>query len=291
MAENRVSGMRDRPLLVVFTDLDGTLLDHHTYGWDEARPALERCKSLRVPVIMASSKTRAELEVLRRELSLSAPFIAENGGGVFFPPEMAQGPPSDAFMDRGLWKWSLGLPYSRVVKALQGMREELGLDLRGYRDMTIEEISRSTGLGREAAGLSAMREYDEPFMVVDEGPGDREALMENALRRGLMVSAGGRFYHLQGGNDKGRAMEKLLSWYEAQAKEVVSVALGDSPNDFSMLERARHPVLVRSERDFPGVKEQIPRLRVTREKGPRGWNEAVLEILGGNEEVGNVRGV
>ena len=70
---------------VVFTDLDGTLLDHDTYGWEEARPALERCKRLFIPIVLVSSKTRAEMDHLRVKLSISSPFISENGGGIFFP--------------------------------------------------------------------------------------------------------------------------------------------------------------------------------------------------------------
>ena len=55
------------PFYVIFTDLDGTLLDHDTYEWKEAEPALDLCKKLGVPVVFVSSKTRAEIEVLRRQ--------------------------------------------------------------------------------------------------------------------------------------------------------------------------------------------------------------------------------
>jgi len=72
-------------LFLIFTDLDGTLLDHDTYGWEEALPALDLCRRLGVPVILVSSKTRAEMDVLQNRLGLSAPFISENGGGIFFP--------------------------------------------------------------------------------------------------------------------------------------------------------------------------------------------------------------
>ncbi|MFH1490792.1 MAG: HAD-IIB family hydrolase, partial [Pseudomonadota bacterium] len=78
---------------MIFTDLDGTLLDHETYEWKEAEPALNRCKLLRIPLILVSSKTRAEINVIRNELGLTAPFISENGGGIFFPPEETHEPP------------------------------------------------------------------------------------------------------------------------------------------------------------------------------------------------------
>ena len=73
------------PFIVIFTDLDGTLLDHASYRWDEAKPALDLCHRFHIPVIMVSSKTMAEMNMLQQELGLSYPFISENGGGIFFP--------------------------------------------------------------------------------------------------------------------------------------------------------------------------------------------------------------
>ena len=83
-------------------------------------------------------------------------------------------------------------------------------------------------------------------------------------------------------------MEKVISWYKHEHKQVFSIVLGDSPNDFPMLELADFPVLIRSQREFPELKREIPRLRVTREIGPKGWNKAILDILGKKEEERNV---
>ena len=270
------------PFYVIFTDLDGTLLDHDTYEWKEAEPALDLCKDLGVSVVFVSSKTRAEMEALRRKIAISDPFISENGGGIFFSDTDFQDllPNSvPVSSPEGLWKLSLGLPYSDLIKALQEIREELGLNLKGFSDMRVDEISHLTGLDPEAARVAAMREFDEPFIIGGEGPGDENAVIKAAEQRGLSVSAGGRFYHLQGGNDKGQSMEIIISCYERSYGEVTSIALGDSPNDFPMLERADYPVLVRSQHEFPWLKEKIPRLRVSREIGPAGWNSMVLNIL------------
>ena len=74
-------------------------------------------------------------------------------------------------------------------------------------------------------------------------------------------------------------MEKIIAFYKQTYGDVVSIALGDSPNDFSMLKRADVPVLVRSEQAFPELLKQIPNLVITHSKGPEGWNEAVLNFL------------
>lgn len=295
MGVSPISGVPDTPFFMIFTDLDGTLMDYATYGWKEAIPALDMCKKHEVSVVFASSKTRAEMDLLRRSMSLSDPFISENGGGIFFPRETFKAPPPQAIAapaqegqkaqrGKGHWQWSLGLPYADLIKGLQGLRDELGWHIRGFSDMGIEEISCLTGLDKESARLATMREFDEPFVILDQQKTDKEALSEAAAKRGLRVISGGRFYHLKGKNDKGEAMEKLISWYRGFHEKILSIGLGDSPNDFPMLERADFPVLVRSRQEFPGLKEKIPRLRITRDMGPEGWNSAVLEILGGRDE-------
>jgi mannosyl-3-phosphoglycerate phosphatase len=285
--------MSANPFLLIFSDLDGTLLDHNNYRWEEAQPALDLCKRLNIPVVLVSSKTRAEIDLLRRKLSISAPFISENGGGIFFPSEVFNDPSMESLFVTGtempleqtnkdLWKWPLGLPYEHLVKGLREIRDELKWNIKGFSDMSIEEISSLTGLDRQTSRLAAMREYDEPFIILEKQLPDTSALFNAAAKKGFVVTVGRRFYHLQGKNDKGQSMEKVISWYKQFHDNIVSLALGDSQNDFPMLKRADYPILVRSKSDFQTPNLKIPRLRVTNEIGPKGWNSAVLEILNTN---------
>ena len=290
------------PFHIVFTDLDGTLLDHDTYGWEAAIPALEKCRNKGIPVVIVSSKTRFEIDLLRKRLCLRAPFISENGGGIFFPKEAFPDPPhrsvsadrpegvggsSKGFVageEMGLWKISLGVPYARLVQALEDVRHELHWEIRGFSDMSLDEISRLTGLDSADARFAAMREYDEPFIIKGKEPRDLSPLYRAAEKRGLLITSGGRFYHLQGKTDKAQAMGCVTAWYRSRHKNVVVVALGDSPNDLAMLERADIPVLIRSRRTFSDLKRRIPRLRISTEFGPAGWNSAVLSIVSQNRE-------
>jgi mannosyl-3-phosphoglycerate phosphatase len=266
------------PFIVIFTDLDGTLLDHDSYSWKAAESALEYCKRLDVPIILASSKTRAEMGVLRKTLGLRYPFISENGGGLFFPMADGEKAPAGASRTEDMWKLSLGAPYGQLVAALGEIRRELGWNIRGFSDMQPPEISLVTGLDLDAARLAAEREFDEPFLL-EEAVGDLDFLYRAVRRRGLHMTQGGRFFHLHGDNDKGVAVNKMTSWYHEAHQHVFTAALGDSPNDFGMLKEVDYPVLIRSSRDFPGIEEQIPGLRRSREKGPRGWNTMVLNLL------------
>lgn len=269
----------DPPFYVVFSDLDGTLLDHISYGWDGAKAALDLCKRLHIPVVMVSSKTRAEMDVLRKKLEFPFPFISENGGGIFFPKEATEGIPPGTIFAKGMWRWSLGLAYEFLIKCLKEIRDELGWHIRGLSEMTPEEISSRTGLDLESSRLAAKREYDEPFIVLEQEKIDIDTLRCAAQRRGLTITTGGRFYHIHGQNNKGEAVERVIMWYKEQHSQMITIALGDSPNDFSMLKRVDYPVLIRSSHDFSGIEESIPGLMVTHEMGPKGWNSAVLGII------------
>jgi mannosyl-3-phosphoglycerate phosphatase len=275
------------PYLIIFSDLDGTLLDHHTYRWEDARPALERCSDEGVPVIVVSSKTRAEIDDLRKRMGIEAPFVSENGGGIFFPHAPRRGLPAGTVESGGLWKWELGENYRVVVKAFREIGSDLPFPIKGFSDMDIKEISRLTGLDPEQSRLASDREFDEPFVVEFRDPSDEQLLKQAAARKGLNVTCGGRFHHLFGHSGKGAAMEKLTTWYRSCHGSIITAALGDSPNDFAMLERADHPVLIKSHHCFPELFRRIERLKTTSMPGPAGWKAAVTDLLnklqGGNK--------
>jgi hydroxymethylpyrimidine pyrophosphatase-like HAD family hydrolase len=63
--------------IVIYTDLDGSLLDHHSYSHAAADALLAELETQGIPVIPVSSKTRAELLQLRRQLDNRHPFIVD----------------------------------------------------------------------------------------------------------------------------------------------------------------------------------------------------------------------
>jgi len=285
MEKDNLSSVK-HPLILIFTDVDGTLLNHNSYQWDKAEPALALCQSYNIPVIMVSSKTRSELDILRRQTGLTSPFISENGGGIFFPKEWHAKIPPNAVLEGNLWKCSVGTPYRDLVKGLGEIRRELGSKLRGFSDMTPEEISGITGLDRKGSALAAIREFDEPFIMEEGDKTDLEALRRAAEKRGFQISKGGRFYHIHGRNDKGDAVRRIISWHKECQGETFTVALGDSPNDFPMFEQVDQPILIRSKQVFPDFERQMPGLIIMRESGPEGWNTAVTSIL--EKKVGGI---
>ena len=270
------------PATVIFTDLDGTLLDSVAYSFAAAQEALTELQRHDIPLIIVSSKTRAEIEPIRIRLQNDHPFIVENGGAVVIPTDYFPFPLADTVLRDGCDVVELGTPYHRLRAALKDIQRVIGRELRGYGDMSVDEIVARTGLSREEAELSKQREYDEPFVV--ECPAiPEDNLAETVKAHGLQYTKGDRFFHLMGPHDKGRAVRYLIDCYCRQTDctrdRLRSVGIGNSLNDLPMLEVVEHPILVqRADGSYdPGI--DLPRLTRAPGPGPIGWNRSVLSLL------------
>jgi len=265
---------------IVFTDLDGTLLDHATYSFAPAAEALAALRRRRVPVVLTTSKTRAEVRALARALAIESPAIIENGGALLLPRGHLR-PVEGARRVRGFEVLSLGVARETLVRALGEIRAETGAALRGFADMTSRELRERTGLRGDSVRLAMEREFDEPFVL--DKPAHAAGVVRAAKKRGLRVTRGGRFFHLTGDTDKGEAVKRLLALYAAEGRLFDSIGLGDAANDLAMLRAVDRPILVpRPDGSCdPELERALPQAERAPAPGPAGWNEAVLRALRG----------
>lgn len=257
-----------RPSPIVFTDLDGTLLDHEDYGYEAARPALERLRERAIPLVLCSSKTAAEILALREDPVLrDCAAIVENGGGVLRAGEREAAPPPT---------------HARLLELLDDLPATLREAFSGFSDWGEQTLAERTGLGPSAARRAARRDYSEPGLWLGDADGRRRFVAELG-RRGIHAQQGGRFLTLGFAVSKADRMRELIADYRAaRGGEVRSIALGDAPNDIEMLERADLAIVVPNP-EHAG----IPRLagegggRIMRAEaaGPRGWSDSLLALL------------
>ncbi|MFQ5790362.1 MAG: HAD-IIB family hydrolase [Acidobacteriota bacterium] len=280
--------MKKQASAVVVSDLDGTLLADRDHSFEGARPALAALRSHRIPLLLVSSKTRAEMESLREELGIHDPFVVENGGAGYwprgyFPPGRLEGQGEYEVLRRGV-------PYLSVVDAFRRARQATGARIKGFSDVGASEVARLTGLSLDEARRARQREFDEPFWV--EGPEDdkTEKAMKRLAAGGLTVTRGGRFYHLLGECDKGRAVRELLDLYRerrpARADEPLVVAgLGDAVNDLPFLVAVDRAYIVAGShgRHDPELTRALPDARRVG-PAPHGWAEGVMDFLAWLEE-------
>jgi mannosyl-3-phosphoglycerate phosphatase len=266
--------------IIVFTDLDGTLLDHKTYSFDPALPALRLLKEKAVPLIICSSKTRSEIEHYRTELDNSDPFISENGGGIFIPrgyfSREVQLSGHVVTKEDDYQVFRLGAKYSDLRRAMTELRRE-GFPVKGFGDMTAEEVAEVTSLGVYQAEMAKQRDFDEPF-VFEGGEAETPRLLGAIESKGLAFTQG-RFFHILGSSDKGRAVSILSELYKKEFGEITTVAVGDSPNDIPMLKSVDIPVIVQ---EFDGAYDKriiADNLIKAEGIGPKGWGKAVMKII------------
>jgi mannosyl-3-phosphoglycerate phosphatase len=263
---------------LVFTDLDGTLLDSKTYSYEKSLAAVGRLKENDVPIIFCSAKTRAEQDVYRRELALFQPFIVENGGAilvprVYFPIQFDYHRAVD-----DLLAIELAIPRSRVRELLAEIGAQNDFRFKGFGDMSAVEVAEITGLSLESARLARQREYDEPLEFDSSGKDIGEFLAKLG-KAGLNWSHGGRLYHVMGGGGKGKAVEILSRLYRKMWGKVETVGLGNGLNDLPLLQQVDIPILVQK-RDGTWEDMDLPRLRRVPGVGPVGWSRAISELFG-----------
>jgi mannosyl-3-phosphoglycerate phosphatase len=266
--------------LLIFTDLDGTLLDQHTYSFESALPALHTLKEKKIPVILCTSKTRTEIEKVRLELNNAHPFISENGGALFIPKDYFVHPFSFTREDSQYFIIDLGTPYDKIRDIFDLIKSRFPKKIKGFGDLSTRKVADLCGFSLQQAGRAKMREYDEPFVIDDEFAASTiDTIKEIARQSNLRITKGGRFYHLTGNNDKGKAVILLRDLYGEKSKQLKTIALGDSQNDYPMLQVVDYPVLVQKPNGSYDPSIQLDNLIFAPGTGPSGWGCAVFNLL------------
>lgn len=245
--------------LLVFSDLDGTLLSHDGYDWTPAQPALTALARIGAGVVLATSKTAAEVAPLRACMGLQNwPAIVENGAGLLPAGDTGHG--DDA-------------AYRRIRATLR----ELHAPFLGFGDMSTDEVVRHTGLPPDEAALARARQFSEPGLWQGDAR-SLERFLADLAAAGITARRGGRFLTLSFGATKADRMGTLIDRFAPRH----TIALGDAPNDIEMLETADFGVIIHNPHSTP-----LPELdgeaegRITRSSaaGPEGWNSALRRLI------------
>jgi mannosyl-3-phosphoglycerate phosphatase family protein len=280
-AARRGDGNDCRPSkLVIFSDLDGTLLDHYDYSHAAADALLAELEGKGIPLVLASSKTFAELLPLRDELANRHPFIVENGAAVYIPRGYFREQPPGSSAAGVYWRRSFSAPHDHWLALVHSKANDFAFQFTALSDMEAARIASLTGLDAAAAANAARREFGEPLLW-HGSDGERQRFIDTMHKNGAQVLQGGRFLHVGGECDKGRALRWLRRLYamECGGTAPLCVAIGDGDNDAAMLEAAEYAVIVRSPSHPPPRLSRRERVKITSACGPAGWDEGLRRLL------------
>ena len=277
--------MSDVPAFVVFTDLDGTLLDHFDYNFDAAKPTLLQLQHASIPVIPNTSKTFAELKVITEQIGLNTPFIVENGAAVYIPRGYFPQEPQGCVQIDEFWCKSFTIARDEILDFLNQLPSSLCDAFIGFSQMSSDQIALETGLSKQDALLASKKQFSEPIKWLGNER-QKQQLAIYLSDRGANMLEGGRFFHISGQTNKGHAMQWLTNEFRLQFGKghsikggLTTIALGDSYNDIDMLEVADVAVQIRSHKHaYPRLK-RTESLIQTLQMGPEGWAEGINQII------------
>ena len=265
---------------LIFSDLGGTLLDEHSYSWSPAAAAVASLEQLGIPLVLVSSRTLPEMRRLRRAMNNTHPFVVENGGACVIPNGYFD--TDGGVAGAGDEQIELqGPSWKNIRRTLEKLRQnDAGFRFCGCGDLSPEQLAERTGLSPEAARLASERLCSEPLFW----EGDSRALrrFEQALaKHGLKLLRGARLLHVLGSGDRASSVQMLKERYRSAwpGAQWFSVALGSHGADEAMLRAADMAVVLPGADGSQLELANHPAVLCARTPGPRGWQEAIEQIL------------
>lgn len=296
------------PLSIIYTDLDGTLLNHDDYDFSSAIEALNYAQETNSAVITVTSKPIEETFRWQRILGISHnPCISE--GNIYIPvnylpfditsaiderreyesnvqiPVEERLPQFDISMEVILeneyQSIKLGKPYHEVVSALRSASLSTNVPVRGIHEMSEEEFVQITGVSAKEARLAKRRRAQEGFLILSDEPEDKMKLIRAIQATGeFSYSEGGRFSQIMGKNGTKRNAVRVLNYlYSLQHGEnICTIGLGDAISD-DFIHECALKYIINNPKKAIDKNRMGEGVQYTQEEGSSAWNKAVLTVL------------
>lgn len=225
--------MRTGTSLIVFANLDGILSHPAERPWMAAAAELRLLEQEHVPLVLCSSRTRAEMEALQHRLDIRHPFICERGAAAFVPNGYFGFALAGSRSVAGYDAIEFGSPATDVIDALRRVALRQRLDVVGFSEMSVEEVARDCHLSLLDARLAKLREYGERFRLLQTGAVARERLFRALDHARLRSWAGDRYHDVAASFDPMRAADMLYACFRRSFGNVLTVGATEAVGAFA----------------------------------------------------------
>ena len=259
--------------ILIFTDLDGSLLNHSNFEFYTIKPFILKCLRNNIRIIPNTSKTKNEVEFFSEQLGVDIPFIVENGSAIH----------NLDLVCSHFGKNNKSLILSRTADEIfEIFNNKVPLSLRNQclflKDMNASKQSKVLGLNGEQLTSALNRLYSIPLIF--NGPIEiKNELISIFNDLDIKLHEGGRVINICDNCSKGDAMKIILKKMEDIKKKYHSIVIGDSPNDISMLALSNQPCVVPLPDQENLKKLKLKKVIRANQVAPDGWKEVVLKSL------------
>ena len=254
---------------LIFTDLDGSLLDRDTFKFDEIKDYLKKLLSNGIFIIPNTSKTEKEILEFNNELGSNLPYISENGAAINGLDLLNSNLPKELILSRD--KNNLINIFKKSVP------ENLQNKCKWLSEMDEKKQSLIFGLEDEKLKMALDRKYTIPF-IFEGNKNEKNKLFKIVKNKGLALQEGGRVINLTDKVNKAKALQVFVRFFKKNNKEVKTIAVGDNYNDLDMLKTSDFPCLVFNDK-FTLDEIPIKNLIITNKPSPEGWADVIKMAL------------
>lgn len=248
--------------LIVFSDIDGTILDLKRYSFEKSLLAIQRLVTMDIPLVLVSSKTHSEIMKLCGALGLHNPFVFENGAGIGF----ADG--SYILLGKDVQELS---NHKTMIRAM--VSNCIWAD-----DIPVHELSFYTGLSHEDVALMLQRKASLLFMA-EQLPATIADINSTIGDYGIAITTGGKFFTVQDSQvNKGRAVQYIKDLFQKRYDDMYTIGIGDGYNDIDMFNAVDEAYFVGDDTLFSSIKGQCNKVIMTQRKGPDGFSDIINTI-------------
>ena len=255
--------------ILIFTDLDGSLLHRDTFEFDIIKDYLKQLLSKGIFIIPNTSKTEKEILEFNNELGSSLPYICENGAAIKGLELLNSNLPNELILSK---------EKSNIIKIFE---KSVPIDLQSkckwLSDMDQKKQSIIFGLESEKLKIALDRKYTIPF-IFDGIKSEKNELFKIVKKKGLALQEGGRVINLTDKVNKAKALQVFVRFFKKKNQNIKTIAVGDNYNDLDMLKNSDVPCLVFNDQ-FKLDQINIANLVFSNQPSPEGWADVIKMAL------------